>query len=86
MMIQDLSLEKIRESPSLSDENWVKINKPDVYQKIISLPVSFFSNERKGDLISRMTSDINSIKTAFMSVLMMVSEPLTIVFTLASMF
>ena len=58
----------------------------DVYQKIISLPVSFFSNERKGDLISRMTSDINTIKTAFMSVLMMVSEPLTIVFTLASMF
>ena len=58
----------------------------DVYQKIISLPVSFFSKERKGDLISRMTSDINTIKTAFMSVLMMVSEPLTIVFTLASMF
>ena len=57
----------------------------DVYQKVISLPVSFFSNERKGDLISRMTSDINTIKSAFMSVLMMVSEPLTIVFTLASM-
>lgn len=57
----------------------------DVYQKVISLPVSFFSNERKGDLISRMTSDINTIKTAFMSILMMVSEPLTIVFTLASM-
>ena len=58
----------------------------DVYQKIISLPVSFFSNERKGDLISRMTSDVNTIKAAFMSILMMVSEPLTIVFTLASMF
>lgn len=57
----------------------------DVYQKVISLPVSFFSNERKGDLISRMTSDINTIKSAFLSVLMMVSEPLTIVFTLASM-
>jgi subfamily B ATP-binding cassette protein MsbA len=57
----------------------------DVYQKIISLPVSFFSNERKGDLISRMTSDINTIKNSFMSVLMMVSEPLTIIFTLASM-
>ncbi|MCW2119228.1 ABC transporter ATP-binding protein [Flavobacterium sp. 7A] len=57
----------------------------DVYQKVISLPVSFFSNERKGDLISRMTADINTIKVAFMSVLMMVSEPLTIVFTLASM-
>jgi subfamily B ATP-binding cassette protein MsbA len=58
----------------------------DVYQKIISLPVSFFSNERKGDLISRMTSDVNTIKSAFMSILMMVSEPLTILFTLASMF
>lgn len=58
----------------------------DVYQKVISLPVSFFSNERKGDLISRMTSDINTIKSAFLSILMMVSEPLTIVFTLASMF
>ncbi|KDN56338.1 ABC transporter ATP-binding protein [Flavobacterium seoulense] len=57
----------------------------DVYQKVISLPVSFFSNERKGDLISRMTSDINTIKSAFLSILMMVSEPLTIVFTLASM-
>lgn len=57
----------------------------DVYQKVIGLPVSFFSNERKGDLISRMTSDINTIKSAFLSVLMMVSEPLTIVFTLASM-
>ncbi|WP_163411160.1 ABC transporter ATP-binding protein [Flavobacterium ajazii] len=57
----------------------------DVYQKVISLPVSFFSNERKGDLISRMTSDINTIKSAFMSILMMVSEPLTIIFTLISM-
>ncbi|MGO4771928.1 ABC transporter ATP-binding protein [Flavobacterium sp. W22_SRS_FK3] len=57
----------------------------DVYQKVISLPVSFFSNERKGDLISRMTSDINTIKSAFLSILMMVSEPLTIVFTLVSM-
>lgn len=57
----------------------------DVYQKVIGLPVSFFSNERKGDLISRMTSDINTIKSAFMSVLMMVSEPLTIVFTLTAM-
>lgn len=57
----------------------------DVYQKVISLPVSFFSNERKGDLISRMTSDINTIKSAFLSILMMVSEPLTIIFTLISM-
>ncbi|ALJ05212.1 antibiotic ABC transporter ATP-binding protein [Pseudalgibacter alginicilyticus] len=57
----------------------------DVYNKVISLNVAFFSNERKGDLIARMTSDINTIKTSFMSVLMMVREPLTIIFTLAAM-
>ena len=57
----------------------------DVYQKVISLNVGFFSNERKGDLIARMTSDINTIKVSFMNVLMMIREPLTIVFTLAGM-
>ena len=58
----------------------------DVYDKVISLNVAFFSNERKGDLIARMTSDINTIKVSFMGVLMMVREPLTILFTLAGMF
>ncbi|MEN3324624.1 ATP-binding cassette domain-containing protein [Mariniflexile soesokkakense] len=58
----------------------------DVYDKIISLNVAFFSNERKGDLIARMTSDINTIKVSFMGVLMMIREPLTILFTLAGMF
>ena len=43
----------------------------DVYQKVISLNVGFFSNERKGDLIARMTSDINTIKVSFMSILML---------------
>ncbi|MCK0131571.1 ABC transporter ATP-binding protein/permease [Flavobacteriaceae bacterium F08102] len=57
----------------------------DVYNKIISLHVAFFSNERKGDLIARMTSDINTIKVSFMSILMMIREPLTILFTLAAM-
>lgn len=57
----------------------------DVYDKVISLNVAFFSNERKGDLIARMTSDINTIKVSFMGVLMMVREPLTILFTLAGM-
>lgn len=58
----------------------------DVYDKIINLNIGFFSNERKGDLIARMTSDINTIKVSFMGVLMMVREPLTILFTLAGMF
>ncbi|WP_100612703.1 ABC transporter ATP-binding protein [Confluentibacter lentus] len=58
----------------------------DVYNKVITLNVGFFSNERKGDLIARMTSDINTIKVSFMSILMMVREPLTIFFTLIGMF
>ena len=57
----------------------------DVYNKVIGLNVGFFSNERKGDLIARMTSDINTIKVSFMSVLMMIREPMTIIFTLIGM-
>ncbi|OBX22153.1 ATP-binding cassette, subfamily B, MsbA [Gelidibacter algens] len=57
----------------------------DVYDKVISLNVGFFSSERKGDLIARMTSDINTIKVSFMSILMMVREPMTILFTLVGM-
>jgi len=58
----------------------------DVYQKVTSLPVSFFSNERKGDLISRMTADINTIRTSFLSVIQLVGrEPLTILFTILAM-
>ncbi|MHA7944866.1 ABC transporter ATP-binding protein [Formosa sp. 3Alg 14/1] len=57
----------------------------DVYNKVISLNVAFFSNERKGDLIARMTSDINTIKVSFISILMMIREPLTILFTLVAM-
>lgn len=58
----------------------------DVYNKVITLNVGFFSNERKGDLMARMTSDIHTIKVSFMSILMMVREPLTIFFTLIGMF
>jgi len=57
----------------------------DVYQKVVSLPVAFFSGERKGDLIARMTVDISTIKASFMSVLMMVREPMIIIFTLVTM-
>jgi len=59
----------------------------DVYQKVIGLNTSFFSGERKGDLMSRMTTDINTIKSSFMSVIMLVGrEPFTIIFTLVTMF
>lgn len=57
-----------------------------MYQKIIELPVGYFSEKRKGDLMARMTTDVTEIQTSFLSVLeLLVREPLTIVFTLGFM-
>lgn len=51
-----------------------------LYRHILILPLSYFSEEKKGDLISRMTSDILQIEVAIMSSLeAMFKEPLTIV-------
>ncbi|MDT0686729.1 ABC transporter ATP-binding protein [Autumnicola psychrophila] len=57
-----------------------------IYYKIIELPISFFSEKRKGDLISRITSDVQEIQSSFLSMLeMFIKEPLTLLFTLAAM-
>lgn len=58
-----------------------------LYNKIVSLPVFYFSNKRKGDMLSRITTDVLEVQTSFLSVLeLIVREPLTIVFTLLVMF
>ncbi|TAI49182.1 ABC transporter ATP-binding protein [Flagellimonas allohymeniacidonis] len=58
-----------------------------MYQKIVDLPISFFSEKRKGDLIARITSDVLEIQHSFLSVLeLIVREPLTILFTILIMF
>src|SRR6202000_1573106 len=36
----------------------------DVYEKILSLPIGYFTERRKGDLISRMTNDIYEIESS----------------------
>lgn len=57
-----------------------------LYDKIISLPVSYFSEKRKGDTISRITADVNEVQTSFLSILeLIVREPLTIIFTIIAM-
>src|SRR5690554_3661773 len=54
-----------------------------MYKKSIELPLSYFSEKRKGDMISRMTSDVLEIQHSFLSVLeLLVREPLTILFTI----
>jgi subfamily B ATP-binding cassette protein MsbA len=57
------------------------------YDKVIRLPFSYYSQTTKGDVISKLTTDINEISNSFLAILeMIVKEPLTILFTLALMF
>lgn len=52
----------------------------DIYHKITILPLSFFSNKRKGDLISRMSSDLSDIEISVISSLqMMVKDPIMVI-------
>lgn len=58
----------------------------DLFSKTLSLPIGFFTEENKGDLISRMTNDINEVELSIMSVLeIFVREPLSILFYLGIM-
>lgn len=58
-----------------------------MYQKITELPISYYSEKRKGDVIARITSDVLEIQHSFLSILeLIVREPLTILFTILIMF
>lgn len=52
----------------------------ELYQKILVLPLSYYSKEKKGDLIARMTDDVKEVEVSIMSFLeISVREPLTII-------
>lgn len=58
----------------------------DLYKKIVQLPISYFSEKRKGDIMSRIGADVLEIQHSFLSILeMVVREPLTILFTIVAM-
>ncbi|MAP54973.1 ABC transporter ATP-binding protein [Altibacter sp.] len=58
----------------------------DLYKKTVDLPVSFYSEKRKGDTIARITSDVLEIQHSFLSILeLIVREPLMILFTIIAM-
>ena len=51
-----------------------------VYHKIISLPLSFFSDERKGDIIARMSGDVNEIENSITGSLdMLIKNPILLI-------
>lgn len=59
----------------------------EMYKKIVSLPVAYFTEKRKGDTIARVTSDVQEVQNSFLSILeLIVREPLTIIFALSAMF
>lgn len=56
----------------------------ELYNKILQLPISYFTEKRKGDLISRVTNDVNEVEGSVVGVLEgWVRDPLTILLTLA---
>ena len=58
----------------------------DLHKKVISLPLPFFTEKRKGDITSRMTSDLVEIEWSIMSSLeMLFKDPLNIVVYLATL-
>ena len=58
----------------------------DLYEKTLELPISFFSEKRKGDIMARIGSDVLEIRYSFLSILeLIVREPLTIIFTIIMM-
>ena len=59
----------------------------EVYDKVLTLPISYYSEKRKGDIIARISGDVNEVKNSLLAVLeLIVKEPLTIAFAILAMF
>ena len=59
----------------------------DIYDKVLKLPIGFFTEKRKGDLMSRMTSDVAEVESSVVGALEgWIKDPLTIIITLIALF
>lgn len=57
-----------------------------LYNKVVNLPIAYFSEEKKGDIISKMTSDVQEVESSIMSSVEVVfKEPFTIIFFLGTL-
>lgn len=74
-----LSIAKIRTSVS-------RDLREKLYKKILDLPVAYFTNERKGDIISRMTNDLMEIEFSVIGTLeALLKSPVMIIISLATL-
>ena len=65
----------------------VKDMRMQIYNKILSLPIGFFSQERKGDIIARMSGDVQEVENSITSTLdMLIKNPILIVFYISWLF
>ena len=64
----------------------VKDLRDKLYAKIVELPISYFTEKKKGDIIARMTSDVQEVENSILtSIEVMVREPLTVIISISIM-
>ena len=65
----------------------VKNIRNDIYEKMIKLSLSFYSEKKRGDIVARISSDVQELDNSFLSIFeLIVKDPLMVLFTLISMF
>jgi len=65
----------------------VNLLRSDLYNKILHLPIGYFTEQRKGDLISRITNDVNEVEASVVGALEgWIRDPLSIILNLAFLF
>lgn len=58
-----------------------------LYDKVVSLPIGYFSEERKGDVMSRMTNDVGEVEASIMSALdVLFKDPIMLIIYLITLF
>mgnify|MGYP001381055051 CR=1 FL=1 len=58
-----------------------------IYSKIVTLPVSYYSEKKKGDILSRISDDVNQVQNSLLAILeLIIKEPLQILFAIITMF
>ena len=58
-----------------------------LYDKIVSLPIGYFTEERKGDVMSRMTNDVNEVEASIMAALdVLFKDPIMLIIYITTLF
>ncbi len=58
-----------------------------MYKKVVSLPIAYYSERKKGDIMSRTLGDLGEVQNQFFVVLdLLIKDPLTIIFSIVAMF